>query len=900
MTKQKTAMTVMSVIVVLALAIGGTLAYLTATDTETNEFGKNTVTIDLSETAGKYEIVPGLEQTKDPVVSGSVTLSSYVFLEVDNETGGLVTFDIDSGWEELTSASSGNKKVYCREVTVDTLGTETPYEFHVLAGDKVTYDSSITNEQMNSAASPLLLTFTSYVVQQYKSGSVDANGQIADGTETFTRAEAWELVNGTSTSVANSTPYSNDSDATMTTSMGTMTVPAESTLYSDEDETEEIDSSSISSLTLEIEAQQTNTSDTDITVADDQAALYYDVSLYATTTTTTDDETTTSTTEVKKSSSLITATLNIGAGKTVVAVYHDGVAMSTAGETPTADTFSYDSDTGILTLYVNSFSPFAVVYSIPATGIEMPETATVTVGDTTTLTATVTPSNTTDQVAWTSSDPSVATVDANGVVTGVAKGTATITATANVSASKSCAVTVVAEGEGNPVTLTESQYKYNASGNYYQTKEAIILTAPLNGGTAQVTIPARKRIDNPESTALQLIITKSTADIDGQSADIYVFNVTGIEDYINYTIYTIDSLPCGFKEGDILYKYEYSTNLYVDITGYIGQFITLDSDAESLNLGSIQANNMTFGVVHTDPAEAGLVDLKDIQTTLSVDGTTITKNDNNSKGERVKSSSATITANNFTLSDLTVLSASSTSGGLTIVGNNAKVENAVINTSNISSYATTLKIKGSNATVKNTSINHIQMDTTNRYAGLEFDTDTESSVTTVDNVTLTGQQGLLFRSFAGTLNVTNSTINVSGSALKINVDSGSYTGKVTVKGSQITASDMSFFRVNQGVTFESTTFTAPTEGGTMNVSVTEGTTNVTFKDCTINSAINFEGTTTAGSTAILVFDNCTYKGQVITEDNIQEMFTFSVSNSAYSMNITYDGTTITAVAVQNS
>ncbi|WP_411680412.1 Ig domain-containing protein [Clostridium thailandense] len=52
------------------------------------------------------------------------------------------------------------------------------------------------------------------------------------------------------------------------------------------------------------------------------------------------------------------------------------------------------------------------------------------VGQTDTLTATITPDNATNKTAtWTSSDPTIATVDSNGVVTAVKEGTATITAT---------------------------------------------------------------------------------------------------------------------------------------------------------------------------------------------------------------------------------------------------------------------------------------------------------------------------------------------------------------------------------------------------------------------------------------------------------------------------------------
>lgn len=66
-------------------------------------------------------------------------------------------------------------------------------------------------------------------------------------------------------------------------------------------------------------------------------------------------------------------------------------------------------------------------------------TATVTVGGKTTITAKVAPAGT--PVTWSSSDDTKATVDEDGVVTGVAAGTATITATAG-STTATCEVTV--------------------------------------------------------------------------------------------------------------------------------------------------------------------------------------------------------------------------------------------------------------------------------------------------------------------------------------------------------------------------------------------------------------------------------------------------------------------------
>ena len=84
--------------------------------------------------------------------------------------------------------------------------------------------------------------------------------------------------------------------------------------------------------------------------------------------------------------------------------------------------------------------------TVSVTGVSLDKTElSLTVGDTETLTATVAPDNATDKtVTWTSSNSTVATVDQNGVVTAVARGTAVITATAadGSGASASCTVTV--------------------------------------------------------------------------------------------------------------------------------------------------------------------------------------------------------------------------------------------------------------------------------------------------------------------------------------------------------------------------------------------------------------------------------------------------------------------------
>ena len=84
---------------------------------------------------------------------------------------------------------------------------------------------------------------------------------------------------------------------------------------------------------------------------------------------------------------------------------------------------------------------------VAVTGVTVaPTTKSIVAGATAQLTATIAPENATDKkITWTSSAESYATVDENGLVTGVAAGSATITATTHDgSFTATCAVTVTA------------------------------------------------------------------------------------------------------------------------------------------------------------------------------------------------------------------------------------------------------------------------------------------------------------------------------------------------------------------------------------------------------------------------------------------------------------------------
>lgn len=112
--------------------------------------------------------------------------------------------------------------------------------------------------------------------------------------------------------------------------------------------------------------------------------------------------------------------------------------------------------------------------SVPVNNVSLDNSGlTLTMGETAILTATITPSNATQQsVTWLSSNTAVATVDSNGTVTAVDVGTTTITVTTNDGGlTATCEVTVNAE----PVIPDDNDYinlSANETANCYIVSEA--------------------------------------------------------------------------------------------------------------------------------------------------------------------------------------------------------------------------------------------------------------------------------------------------------------------------------------------------------------------------------------------------------------------------------------------
>ena len=169
-------------VVALLLAGGSAWAYLhDSSSYVVNVFAANGLEVKIWETTGEdYDIIPGMDQDKDPYVTVTNTEDAYVYVLVDDQTQRLVSYEIADGWQELDCADVATikqtQRVYYREVKA----SDDNKKFSVLQGDKVHYASSIENDDMvnsdGSLKSDLQLTFKAHAAQT--AGFTDAKAAL--------------------------------------------------------------------------------------------------------------------------------------------------------------------------------------------------------------------------------------------------------------------------------------------------------------------------------------------------------------------------------------------------------------------------------------------------------------------------------------------------------------------------------------------------------------------------------------------------------------------------------------------------------------------------------------------------------------------------------------------------
>jgi uncharacterized protein YjdB len=170
--------------------------------------------------------------------------------------------------------------------------------------------------------------------------------------------------------------------------------------------------------------------------------------------------------------------------------------------------------------------------SVAVTGVSVtPASASLAVGATQQLSATVAPSNATNKnVSWTSSNTSVATVNSNGLVTAVASGTATITATTQ-DGGKTASSTITVTTSTAPGTLSVSKTASTITINGQLTEASWQLNQSVNKttvGTPNNTVTFGVLWDN---TNLYIGAKVLDASLFADSPD--AWNDDGIEVYID-------------------------------------------------------------------------------------------------------------------------------------------------------------------------------------------------------------------------------------------------------------------------------------------------------------------------------------------------------------------------------
>ena len=182
---KKKLMTVLALVLVVAMSVAGTIAFLTdTTDPIANTFTVGNVYIDLTETfntdtdnngtadAWKAQLIPGTTYAKDPVVTviaDSEDCWLFVKFEEKNDAATYLNYTsnltTDNGW---TQGDGTNIPTYVWYRAVPKAATNT--SFQLLAGDNtypngcISVKNNVTNDNMNTAANAQLV-YTAYACQ---------------------------------------------------------------------------------------------------------------------------------------------------------------------------------------------------------------------------------------------------------------------------------------------------------------------------------------------------------------------------------------------------------------------------------------------------------------------------------------------------------------------------------------------------------------------------------------------------------------------------------------------------------------------------------------------------------------------------------------------------------------
>lgn len=176
--------TVLAIVLVVALSVAGTYAYLTAqTDQVKNTFtaaglasefsldeskanqqpdGSYTLDVSTRVQENTYSVVPTVTLKKDPTVHVTLekNVGAYVFLAVDNNLGNGLTATIDSTWTALNTTYTDAQGVEWTMYYKQLEGSATPaqVDINVLAGQQIVVGDTVADDCGN-------IVFNAYLTQ---------------------------------------------------------------------------------------------------------------------------------------------------------------------------------------------------------------------------------------------------------------------------------------------------------------------------------------------------------------------------------------------------------------------------------------------------------------------------------------------------------------------------------------------------------------------------------------------------------------------------------------------------------------------------------------------------------------------------------------------------------------
>lgn len=174
---KKTLTVLLALVLVIAMSVAGTMAYLTSTASVTNTFTVGNVTITMDETdvdnstadkerdtANAYKLIPGVTYTKDPIIHvDSLSESCYLFVKVVNgiknyEAATTIADQMTANGWVVVDASKGTY-VYAKDTGAKDV---------VAAGSNVPVFGTFTiadNANITASGSALDVVVTAYAVQ---------------------------------------------------------------------------------------------------------------------------------------------------------------------------------------------------------------------------------------------------------------------------------------------------------------------------------------------------------------------------------------------------------------------------------------------------------------------------------------------------------------------------------------------------------------------------------------------------------------------------------------------------------------------------------------------------------------------------------------------------------------